>query len=58
MKKQQQDGLLVVQTIRFKSEYESEKFPYVQFDNNTPNIEAGKLLVEFVKKYKPSYIVI
>lgn len=38
-------------------EYEGEKFPYVQFDNNTPNIEAGKLLVEFVKKYKPSYIV-
>lgn len=38
-------------------DYEGEKFPYVQFDNNTPNIQAGQLMVEFVNNYKPSYIV-
>ncbi len=38
-------------------EYEGEKFPYVQFDNNTPNLQAGYLMAEFVRDYKPLYIV-
>lgn len=38
-------------------EYEGEIFPYIQFDKITPNRDAGELIVEFVKNYRPAYIV-
>lgn len=37
--------------------YEGVKFPYVQFEHDTPNVESGRMLCDFVKKYKPEYIV-
>lgn len=37
--------------------YEGEKFPYVQFPQETPSMEMGEMLLEFINGYKPSYIV-
>ena len=38
-------------------DYENDRFPYIQFDNNTPNVEMGQILVDFILKNKPAYIV-
>ena len=37
--------------------YKDTNFPYMQFDNNMPNIESSRELIHFVQKYKPEYIV-
>lgn len=38
-------------------EYMGESYPFIQFDNNMPNIYNCRELFEFVKKYKPGMIV-
>lgn len=38
-------------------EYEGESYPFFQFENNMPNVDAAQDFFNFVKKYKPSYIV-
>lgn len=43
--------------IREQLVYQDAAFPYVQFDDNMPNIENSKEFVVFVQKYKPAYIV-
>jgi glycosyltransferase involved in cell wall biosynthesis len=37
--------------------YEGESFPYVQFDDNMPNLPDAEGFFCFVEKYKPEYIV-
>lgn len=46
-------NLLEVEQIHYKDEI----FPFVQLDNNMPNIENSKEFLDFVIKYKPLYIV-
>lgn len=38
-------------------EYNGDIYPYMQFDQNMPNIENTMELIEFIQKYKPAYIV-
>jgi hypothetical protein len=38
-------------------EYLGEQYPFVQFDNTMPNISDSMVLFDFVKKYKPKFIM-
>lgn len=38
-------------------EYNGEKFPFMQFEQDTPNVETTELLCDYVEKLKPSYII-
>ena len=45
--------LLETETIQ----YEDESYPFFQFEQNMPNLNAAQEFFDFIKKYKPSYIV-
>ena len=38
-------------------EYQGKQYPYIQFDNNMPNIYNCQELFDFVRKYKPGFII-
>ena len=37
--------------------YDDITFPFIQFDDNMPNVFNAQEFINFVRKYKPSYIV-
>lgn len=37
--------------------YEGSEYPFIQFENNMPNVLNGNELIQFIYKYKPGYIV-
>lgn len=37
--------------------YKDTVFPFMQFDNNMPNIENSQEFVNYIQKYRPEYIV-
>lgn len=44
-------------TKQTQVEYRGEIFPYMQFDNNMPNIDNSKEFISYLKMVKPAYIV-
>lgn len=47
------DSLLQQETIV----YENSEYPFIQFANNMPNVMNGNEFIQFVRKYKPGFIV-
>lgn len=47
------DSLLQQESIT----YEGDEYPFIQFANNMPNVLNGNEFIQFVRKYKPGFIV-